>query len=153
MGSVAPVAAGLAVGIAFVVAFSWAASLGMLPPSSRQEDVYNFAIKITRNSNEVKEFFSIYPNANTTVYFITTCTDEFCSSLWRIPSIVEYWYKDDNGKYADLRIFINYSEGKVGSFHTTCKIYDTEEVGIVMYGTSLEGITEFLQDSHCPKPL
>jgi hypothetical protein len=150
MGEVAPVAAGLAVGIAFVVAFSLAVGLGMLPPSGKQEDAYNAAIKITEDLDEVKEFFSVYPNANTTVYFITTCTDEFCSSLWRIPSVVEYWYKDDTGKYADLRIVINYGESKVVSFHTRCRIYDSEEVGIVMHGTSLEGITEFLQDSHCP---
>lgn len=122
----------------------------MLPPSSNQEYAHNFAIKITRDLDETKEFFSVYPNANTTVYFITTCRNEFCSSLWRIPSIVEYWYKDDTGRYGDLRISIDYGEGKVLFFHTRCTSYDTEEEGVGMYGTSLEGIMEFLQDSHCP---
>lgn len=36
MEEVAPVAAGLAIGTAFVVAFAWAASLSMLPPSSKK---------------------------------------------------------------------------------------------------------------------
>jgi hypothetical protein len=66
-----PVAAGLAIGVTFIVAFSWAASLGTLSPSSSQEDARYFALKITRDLDEVKEFFGIYPNASTTVYFIT----------------------------------------------------------------------------------
>jgi hypothetical protein len=71
--------------------------------------------------------------------------------LWRIPSVVEYWYKDDAGKYADLRIEINYEEEKAVFSQARCTVYDTELDGIEMHGAvPLEGVTEFLQDSQCP---
>ncbi|MGH9923294.1 MAG: hypothetical protein ACRD38_11140 [Nitrososphaerales archaeon] len=150
----APVIAGLAVGIAFVVGFSWAVSLNMLLPrsSTQEDDASKSAVEITRNLDEVKEFLSNYPAANTTVYFITRCADESCSSLSRIPSIVEYWYRGgDGGKYTDLRITVNFEERKVLLFQLRCLTEGSENNGIEVHGSSLRGITEFLQDSRCPK--
>ena len=150
----APVIAGLAVGVAFVVAFSWAVSLNMhLPTSRTQEDDAKSAVEITRNLNEVKEFLSNYPDANTRVYFITTCADESCSSLSRIPSIVEYWYRErgDGGKYTDLRIEVRFEERSVVFFQLRCLTEGSENNGIEVHGSSLAGITEFLRNSQCPK--
>jgi hypothetical protein len=150
----APVIAGLAVGIAFVVAFSWGVSLNMHVPTSRIQGYdAKSAVEMTRNLNEVKEFLSNYPTANTTVYPIQRCNDESCSSRSWIPSIVEYWYREreDGGKYTDLRIVINFEEGKVLLFELRCLTEGSENDYVKVHGTSLEGITEFLQNSKCPK--
>ncbi len=148
----APVITGLAVGIAFVLAFSWAVS-NMPPPTSSTEEDEDLAVEITRNFNEVKEFLSNYPTANTTVYFITTCADESCSSLSRVPSIVEYWYREweDGGKYTDLRIVVHFEERSVTLFQLRCLTEGSENNSIEVHGSSLQGITEFLQNSQCPK--
>lgn len=152
----APVIAGLAVGIAFVVAFSWGVSLNMHLPTSRLQgyDAKSaVAVEMTRNLNEVKEFLSNYPTANTTVYPIQRCNDESCSSRPWIPSIVEYWYREreDGGKYTDLRIVINYEERKALLFELRCLTEGSENDFVKVHGTNLGGITEFLRNSHCPK--
>jgi hypothetical protein len=117
----------------------------------RKEDAHNFALGITKDLNEVNEFQSIYPNANTTVYFIKTCADESCSTLSWIPSVVEYSYKTQDQKYADLRVEINYEEGQAVFSQARCTIYDTEQGGIELHGAvPLEGVAAFLQDSQCP---
>ncbi|MGI0049375.1 MAG: hypothetical protein ACREAW_07525, partial [Nitrososphaera sp.] len=58
---------------------------------------------------------------------------------------------DNTDKYADLRIEINYDDGKAIFSQVRCTVYDTELDGIEMHGAvPLEGVAEFLQDSQCP---
>lgn len=121
-GSVVPVAVGLAVGV-----------------------------MTTKDLNDVKQFFSTYPTANTTVYFITTCTDESCLSLGRIPSVVEYWFKSQDQKYSELRIEINYQKGEAVFSQVRCTVYGIEGDGVGMRRAApLEGVSLFLRDSRCP---
>jgi hypothetical protein len=116
-----------------------------------EQNDHDYAIEMTRNLSEVKEFFDVYPTVNTRVYFITTCADESCSTLQRISSVVEYWYKADDQKYAELRVTINYHEEKPTFSQVRCSVYGTEE-NITQYGAvPLEGVAKFLQDSQCPE--
>lgn len=119
------------------------------------DDIMRRAIDNTRNLDEVKAFLNHYPTANATVYFITTCADESCETLIRVPKTVEYWLKDEAvSKMALLRISIDEREGgkPPSFFQVSCQLLGTE-VADEIHGSSLseEDITGFLQNhDRCP---
>ncbi|MGI0018984.1 MAG: hypothetical protein ACREAY_00780 [Nitrososphaera sp.] len=53
------------------------------------DDTVGRAVGKTRNLDEVRAFLTHYPNADATAYFVTTCADDSCDTLIRVPSIVE----------------------------------------------------------------
>jgi hypothetical protein len=135
----------MAIGVAFVVIVALMAASIVLPLRSSSD-----FIRVAEKLSETKEFLNNYPNANTTVYFITTCVDDPCLSLARIPSIVEYWYNADD-KIALLRISIDRDNGP-GLVQASCQLVGTEESGEIHSSRIAEGlITQFLQGEYrCP---
>lgn len=148
--SLAPVMAGLAVGIIFVVLISlFFNSASPIPKNS-----VKWAIDKTKDLSEVKVFLRHYPDATTTVYFVTACaTDEVCNTLMRVPSIVEYSHQAAE-KVALLRISIAVdSETAPTSFlQLSCQMLDAE-VADEIHDSRLSDndISDFLQNhQRCP---
>ncbi len=113
-------------------------------------------IDATKDLEEVKAFLAYYPNASSTVYFVTTCADESCETLVRVPSIIEYSYEervDDDSKIALLRVSMEQEwEGKPVFFQVSCQIVGSED-GRDIHGSQIEReiIAEFLQnENRCP---
>lgn len=136
----------MAIGVAFVVIVALMATSIVLPLRSSSD-----FIRVADKLSETKEFLSNYPNANTTVYFITTCVDDPCLSLVRIPSLVEYWHNADD-KIALLRILIDRDNGNPTFVSASCQLVGTEESGEIHSSRISEGlITQFLQGEYrCP---
>ncbi|MEM3159603.1 MAG: hypothetical protein QXJ74_02350 [Nitrososphaera sp.] len=107
----------------------------------------------TKDRSEVAEFLVYYPNANVTVYFVTTCATESCETLIRVPATVEYLY-EITGKLALLRIGLETRlDGEPNYAEASCRIIGGE-FSVAMAGKYIEygRITDFLQnDERCPQ--
>jgi hypothetical protein len=117
------------------------------------DDTVKQAIDKTRNLDEVKAFLDHYPNANATVYFVTTCADKACETLIRVPSIVEY-FQEDGGKMAFLRISLEHAwDGEPISFQLSCQLAGSEQAGEIHSSIAgQENVIAFLQsDGRCPQ--
>lgn len=119
------------------------------------DDTWGRAIDKTKDRSEVTEFLAYYPNANVTVYFVTTCAIDSCETLIRLPATVEYWYESigDVTELAILRIGLEHRfDGRPNFAQLSCSIRDSEVFNEI-HGTTIERgqITEFLKsDEHCP---
>lgn len=108
------------------------------------------AIDKTKDLSEVKEFASHFPDANTTVYFVTTCAvqeERPCETLVRVPSIVEYSHEGaDGGKIAFLRVFLEQKwQGSPLSFELSCHVADNDDSAMIYKQIGEGGVSEFLQ--------
>ena len=162
-GYAAPVITGLALGVGFIVLFAFLGS-NILPLYSESssnntlQDSFEAAERMTTELDEVRAFLSVYPNANSTVYFVQICSDDSCSSFSRIPGVVEYWYREGSGRYADLRITLHHESMEPTSMQIRCIIIHKEtntvlnpETDLVeRHGKRLEDTGIFLQNELCP---
>ena len=118
------------------------------------DDTIKRTIDKTRSLDEVKTFLAYYPNANATVYFVTTCVTDSCETLIRVPSIVEHWYESiKDNKIAFLRIILEEKlDGKPTLIQLSCIIVDFEDANEI-HGSNIKDIeiSEFLHnESRCP---
>jgi hypothetical protein len=118
------------------------------------DDTVGQAIDKTRNLAEVTAFLTHYPNADATAYFVTTCADDSCDTLIRVPSIIEYWHRD-SGKTASLRISVDLKDSSRPTFiQILCGVAESEEASEIHGFLSIDrkNIAEFLQnENRCPK--
>jgi hypothetical protein len=117
------------------------------------DDAIKHSIDKITDLDSLQAFKQHYPDANATVYFVTTCATDSCETLVRIPSIVEY-SQEIGGKIATLRISLEHKwDGKPTFFQLSCHIPSTEE-STEIHGTisTQEDIEPFIVNSgHCPR--
>jgi len=150
LGLAAPIIAGLAVGVIFVVFFSL--YLSSNPFHFQVEKPYQFQnseysskwIALTRGLEEVRAFMEKFPTANTTVY--------------RNVRIVDYSaFESESSKVADLRIVIGLDNNSIFSIHLECGTVDSETSEIARasikeaHGQRISEISQFLMDNKCPQ--
>jgi hypothetical protein len=137
--AVAPVIAGLAVGITIIVLF------GLLFSSAVQSsDVPSNMVQIAKQTDEAKSFLRFYPQGQTFAYPST--------------GFVEYSFSDSHsGKYSDLRLQIA-SNNTIMFIQARCLVADLETRSIVddasmieKHGKTIPDLNEFLLDERCPR--
>jgi hypothetical protein len=150
--AIAPVIAGLSVGVIFIALFgSFFNDIVHAYPRVPVfgSDLSSKMLKIAKETDEVKAFLDRYPHAKTFTYTNTR--------------IVEYFVFDHNsGKYSDLRLQVVFDENSSSSTITfdqaRCLVVDTETRSIVdektvieQHGKNIPNLAEFLSDERCPK--
>lgn len=149
--SIAPVIAGLSVGVIFIALFgSFFNDIVHAYPRVPVfgSDLSSKMLKIAKETDEVKAFLDRYPHAKTFTYTNTR--------------IVEYFVFDHNsGKYSDLRLQVALDDSNSGTItfaQARCLVADMETRSIVdektvieQHGKNIPNLAEFLSDERCPK--
>jgi len=134
----APVVAGLATGIVFIVVMASAIEIPLRSPS----DFIGFANEL----EQTNVFLRQYPNATITVYPASCTPLTECAG-----SIVEYTYEDSTN-FAIFRIVIQPSERVVTGMQLDCRYLDNKREILTLYGSSLEipDMIAYLKLERCP---